>query len=210
MARKKWTPQTEVTESLLKFREKRKWQLGYRRYVLEGKPSEAYARYFGLSTAQLREWFELQFSEELNWKNFGKAWQFDHIVPAAYFDYSNEEDLFLCWNFINMRVEKLEPTAIARSGKGDLLAARVYFQNLYQKTGLSLCGKMLTKIESIKTAGIEVNPRSEAFITQNIDWLEKMNDLSAEEFAKLNNGMSVSDILLEREILKKFGRDALQ
>lgn len=211
MARKKWTPQTEVTESLLKFREKRKWQLGYRRYVLEGKPSEAYARYFGLSAAQLREWFELQFSEGLNWENFGKACQFDHIVPATYFDYSNEEDLFLCWNFINMRVERIdEAPGVARSGKGDLLAARAYFQNLHQKTGFSLCGKMLAKIESIEAAGIETNPRSEVFIKQNIDWLEKMRDLNAEEFSKLNNGMSVSDILLEREILKKFGKEALQ
>jgi hypothetical protein len=204
MARKRWTPQTEVTESLLKFREKRKWQLGYRRYVLEGKPSEAYARYFGLSTASLREWFELQFTEGLNWGNFGKAWQFDHIVPATYFDYSNEEDLLLCWSFINMRVERIDPDS-SRGNRIDLLASRLYFQDLYEKTGFSLCRKMLQKIERTEASGFKANPAAEAFINRNKDWLEKMSDLSAEEFAKLNNGMSVSDILLEREILKKFG-----
>ncbi len=210
MSRKKWTPQTEVTESLLKFREKRKWQLGYRRYVLEGKPSEAYARYFGLSTSALRQWFELQFGEGVNWESFGKTWQFDHIVPATYFDYSNEEDLLLCWSFINMRVERIEPAGTVRNGKGDLLVARAYFQDLHQKTGFSLCAKMLAKIKKIEAEGIEANPKSEAFIQQNIDWLEKIGDLNAEEFSKLNGGMSVSDILLEREILKKFGKDALQ
>jgi hypothetical protein len=103
MPRKKWTPQTEVTESLIRFREKRKWQLGYRRYVLERSPSESYAPYFGLDIETLRKWFELQFTDELTWDNFGKAWQFDHIIPATYFDYSNENDLQLCWSFINIR-----------------------------------------------------------------------------------------------------------
>lgn len=204
MARKKWTPQEEVTESLLKFREKRKWQLGYRRYVLEGKPSEAYARYFGLSTQTLREWFELQFDEELNWENFGKAWQFDHIVPATYFDYSNEEDLLLCWSFINMRVEKINLDNKARVNRIDVLAIRSYFQDLYEKTGFSLCQKMLQKIEQLETTGFDTNSNIVAFINQHKPWLEKMGDLTAEEFSRLNDGMSVSDVLLEREILKKF------
>ena len=63
MARKAWTPQTEITDSLIRFREKRKWQLSYRRYVLEKAPSEAYAPYFGLDIETLRQWFEAQFTE---------------------------------------------------------------------------------------------------------------------------------------------------
>ncbi len=204
MARKRWTPQEEVTDSLIKIREKRKWQLAYRRYVLEGLPSEAYAPFFGLDTRTLREWFELQFTEDLNWLSFGKNWQFDHIVPATYFDYSNEDDLRLCWSFINLRVEKIELNK-NRGNRIDVLAVRLYFQDLLDKTGFSLCQKMLDKIRSIELSNIESNANIEGFIVKNKERLETISSLSNEEFASLNQGISLTNILLEREILRKFG-----
>jgi hypothetical protein len=96
MERKKWTAKTTITEELLKFREKRKWQLALRRYVLEKKAALLYAPYFGLDVNGFREWIALQFTDELNWDNFATAWQFDHIVPVTYFDFTQEEDLYLC------------------------------------------------------------------------------------------------------------------
>jgi hypothetical protein len=203
MTRKRWTPQEEVTDSLLKFREKRKWQLAYRRYVLEGSPSEAYAPYFGLDAKTLRNWFELQFTEDLNWENFGSRWQFDHIVPAAYFDYSNEEDLRLCWSFINLRVERIDQNK-NRGSRVDVISVKPYFQSLYNKTGFSLCLKMIEKIESIEISNIETHSSIESFIIDNKVWLEQISTLTNEEFGRYNAGMAISDILLEREILKKF------
>jgi hypothetical protein len=204
MARKKWTAQTEVTESLVRFREKRKWQLSYRRYVLERAPSEAYAPYFGLDIETLRKWFELQFTPDLHWDNFGKAWQFDHIIPATYFDYSNEADLVLCWNFINIRVEKLDLNK-NRGHRIDLLAVRPYFQDLYNKTGFSLCQKMLEKIATIEISNIVSHPAIENFIIDNKGLLENIAGFDHEEFNSLNKGATAADILLEREILRKFG-----
>lgn len=203
MTRKRWTPQEDVTDSLLKFREKRKWQLAYRRYVLEGSPSEAYAPYFGLDAKTLRNWFELQFTEDLNWENFGSRWQFDHIVPAAYFDYSNEEDLRLCWSFINLRVERIDQNK-NRGSRVDVISVKPYFQSLYNKTGFSLCLKMIEKIESIEISSIESHTSIESFIIENKVWLEQISTLTNEEFGRYNAGMAISDILLEREILKKF------
>ena len=203
MVRKRWTPKEEITASLLRFREKRKWQLAYRRYVIDGLPSEAYASYFGLDTNTLREWFELQFTEEINWINFGKEWQFDHIVPATYFDYSIEEDLLLCWSFINIRVEKIDLNK-NRGNRIDVLAVRPYFQDLYNKTGFSLCLKMLEKINTIEVANIESHPLLESFIIENKDRLEAISTLTREEFYNLNQGISLTNILLEREILRKF------
>ena len=203
MARKRWTPQEEVTDSLLKIREKRKWQLAYRRYVLEKLPSEAYAHYFGLDANTLRSWFECQFTKELNWDNFGKAWQFDHIVPATYFDYSNEKDLYLCWSFINMRVEAIDSDK-SKGNRIEALAVRSYFESLYNKTGFDLCQKMLEKIRSIEEQHIQDHPSIEGFINQNKERLETIASLSKEEFADLNAGAPLADILLEREILRKF------
>ncbi|MES2331714.1 MAG: hypothetical protein V4539_19055 [Bacteroidota bacterium] len=204
MARKRWTPQTEITESLIRFREKRKWQLSYRRYVLERAPSESYAPYFGLDIETLRKWFELQFTDELNWDNFGKAWQFDHIVPTTYFDYSNDADLLLCWNFINIRVEKLEP-GNNRGHRIDPLAVRPYFKDLYNKTGYPLCVKMLEKIAAIEASNIASHPAIENFIIDNKELLEHISSFDHEEFNSLNKGVAAEDILLEREILRKFG-----
>ena len=203
MARKRWTPQEEVTDSLLKIREKRKWQLAYRRYVLEKLPSEAYAHYFGLDANTLRSWFECQFTGDLNWDNFGKAWQFDHIVPATYFDYSNEEDLYLCWSFINMRVEPLDSDK-SKGNRIETMAVRSYFEDLFNKTRFDLCKKMLEKIKSIEEQNKQDHPAIEAFITQNKEKLETIASLTKEEFADLNAGTPLTDVLLEREILRKF------
>jgi hypothetical protein len=49
MKRKRWTAKTEVDASLLQFREKRKWQIALRRYILERNKSTYYAPFFGLS-----------------------------------------------------------------------------------------------------------------------------------------------------------------
>ncbi len=204
MVRKKWTAQTEVTDSLLRLREKRKWQLGFRRYVLERMPSEAYAPYFGLDIETLRTWFELQFEEGLDWENFGKAWQFEHIIPTSCFDYSNEEDLRLCWSFINLRVERIdaEETGGARM---DLFSVKNYFDTLYSKTGLGICRKMIEKIEAIEAQHHKSNPALESFILENKSRFENISSLTNEEFNRLNQNNTVEELLLEREILRKFG-----
>jgi hypothetical protein len=204
MNRKRWTAKTEVDDALLKFREKRKWQLALRRYILERKANPQYAPYFGLGIEEYRKWIELQFTQELNWSNFGKEWQFDHIVPVAYFDYSIEEDLKLCWSFINIRVEKLDLNK-ARGNRVDVLSVKTYFEKLYETTGYSLCSKMIHKIEVIEVSAIISEPLIENFIIENKSYLEMISKLSHDEFNSLNMGMTLNDILLQREILKKFG-----
>jgi hypothetical protein len=204
MGRKKWTPKLEVTDELLKFREKRKWQLALRRYVLEKKPAHAYAPYFGLDVEGFRQWIALQFTPELHWDNFATAWQFDHVVPVTYFDFSDEADLFLCWNFINIRVERSELNK-ARGNRLDELALTRYFQDLYNKTGYGFCLKMINKLEIIEASNIRSHPAIENFIIENKDYLEQIATLNNEEFASFNQGISVTNILLEREIIKKFG-----
>ena len=204
MVRKKWTPKEEITESLLKFREKRKWQLALRRYILEKNVSEAYAPYFGIDNENFRKWIALQFSGELSWENFGSLWQFDHIVPVGYFDFNNEDDLKLCWNFINVRVEKLELNK-ARGNRIDVLAVRPYFEELYKKTGYSICLNMIHKIAEIEISNIIPEPFLEDFIIENKEQLEKLAILSAQEFSRFNKGTSLKDIFLEREIIQKFG-----
>ncbi|MEJ7586924.1 MAG: hypothetical protein WKI04_05120 [Ferruginibacter sp.] len=204
MPRKKWTPKTEITASVLKIREKKKWQLALRRYVLEQNNMSGYAVYFGLDILKFRQWVEIQFSGKVNWENFGTTWQLDHVIPVGYFDFSNDEELRLCWNFINIRVNQTGEKEI-NSNLVDLMAVKPYFESLYQKTGYSVCAKMIGKISQLQEKGCKSLPVLEKFLKRNQEHLETLVTLNKDEFISLNNGALVTNILLEREILRKFG-----
>lgn len=201
--RKKWTAKEEITDSLLKFREKRKWQLSLRRYVLEKNHCQFYAPYFGLPIQDFRRWIEIQFTDDLSWENFAEAWQFDHIVPVAYFDFTQEDDLRLCWNFINIRVESINDNK-NRSQRIDMLAAKPYFEALFSKTGLKICNKMLDKINSLQASSITREPILEDFLIRNKETIETLTSMNSDDFRNINEGRTIKDILLEKEILKKF------
>lgn len=204
MAKQKNLNVVGVTENANAFREKRKWQIALRRYVLEMHKSTAYAPYFGLDHNKFRTWIEAQFDENLSWKNFSEKWQFDHILPVAYFDFANDADLRLCWNFINIRVAKTALEA-ERGLKVDVLGARIYFQTLFQETKLSICGAMLEKIRSIEVAQMTATLLPTDFINQNKDYINALQCLSVEEYERLNTGTTLSSLLYEKEFLKKFG-----
>lgn len=194
----------EATSSAFKFKEKRKWQIALRRYILQNNQTSAYASYFGLDIQGFRNWIELQFTEGLNWDNFGTAWQFDHIVPVAFFDFEQEQDLYLCWNFINIRVERLDDQT-NKANKAALLVIKNYFDDLFNKTGLQFCRQMVNRIQQMEASVSLYNPKQEIFIKENKEKIETIVGLTAGEMSLFNQGISLKDILLQKEILKKFG-----
>ena len=202
MARKKWEPQTEITPALLMFREKRKWQINLRRYVIEKSPCPYYAPYFGLDIENIRKWFESQFTSSLNWENFAKAWQFNHIIPVIYFDHSLDEELRLCWNFTNLRVEPFELTR--DSGKRlDVLGARSYFDELFLKTGYPITKALRDKIARIESSEFISSTPQQNFLAGHKEYLEQIQNYSAFEFELLNHGRSLEEVEKEIAFLKK-------
>lgn len=205
--RKRWTAKTDITTSLLDFREKRKWQIALRRYVLEKKAgSSSYAPYFGLDIVTFRKWIETQFDSTLNWDNFSEAWQFDHIVPIAYFDFSNQEDLKLCWNFTNISVQKIKKEGENDTLQLDCLGAKTYFQQLYSATSYSICLKMLEKIKLIEAAQLSTTIEMKSFLLKNITLIQTATTFSSYEYAKLNEDTSLTEVLAEKELFKKFAK----
>ncbi|HMC99826.1 MAG TPA: hypothetical protein VKH37_06730 [Ferruginibacter sp.] len=192
------------TENLFQFREKRKWQLALRRYLFLDGYSAAYGYYFGTSPEIFQQWIENQFTSDLTWENFGTRWQFDHVVPVSYFDLANEDDLLLCWNFLNVRVEAIGPNK-GLSQRVDVLAAHAYFKALHERTNYSFCLKMLNKIRSIEVANTVSNEKIEQFILEHKEHLEAILALTKEEFGRYISGTSLKDLKLEREIVAKFG-----
>ena len=130
----------------------------------------------------IRKWFEYQFTKNLDWSNFAKNWQFDHIIPVTYFDHSVEEELRLCWNFTNLRVEPLEFNK-DRGNRLDVLGARSYFNELYLKTGYPVAKALKDKIDRIELSRIFlIRFRSKDFIVEHKDYLVQIEDYSIYEF----------------------------
>jgi len=203
MAKKKWTPQTEITDALLQNRERKKWQIALRRYVIEGQPSSFYAPYFGIDIKNFRKWIELQLNEELDWEKPTKDWRFEHVIPMDYFDFTIDQELRLCWNFINIRVVRNVQGELNES-KVDPFAARSYYETMFRNTGYLTCLEMIKKIEQIELRLAGGNSRLEGFIKSNRNYLNALSDFSSYEFDQLNREMDFDRVLKEREFLKKY------
>ena len=203
MPRKATVPKSDLTPALLKFREKRKWQIALRRYVLEQKPSPEYAPYFGLDITNLRQWFEIQFEPGVSWNDFAHKWQFDHIIPVTYFDFGDDQELKTCWNFTNLRA------AISNGAKDpghylDIFAAKRYFEQLYQKTLYKPCLALLDKIDRLSALAIVHSEKQQDFITKHRPYLDILENYSSFEFELLNNGRTINEVIKETAFLKKF------
>jgi len=203
MARKKWQAKTDITPSLLKFREKRKWQIALRRYLLERNPCVFYAPYFGLDIERMRNWFELQFEKGMGWQGFGQKWQFDHIIPVTYFDFTDEKELKMCWNFTNLRVEAFQRNK-DRGNRIDILGAKNYFKELFDKTQYKPCKDLLEKIVRIELSELISSEQQQSFIIKYRDYLKHIENYSSFEFELLNSGRPVDKVKKEIDFLKKY------
>lgn len=199
------TNASELTESRQKHNDKRKWQIALRRYILNGYVASQYAMFFGLDVKNLRRWIEMQFTGELSWSNYGKAWQFDHILPVTYFDFSNEDDLKLCWNFTNIRVEANQKNK-DRGNRIDVLMAKTYFQDIYDETGYPICKKLLDKIDAIEISNIISTTAQRQFIKEHKDYLLHIEDFSNYEFELLNSGRNIKEVMEEAALIRNLGK----
>jgi hypothetical protein len=205
MARKTDASNPLDSPEQVRFKEKRKWQIALRRYVLDRNPCTNYAPYFGLDNKTIRGWFEMQFSGELSWDNFGKKWQFTHILPVAFFDFEEEEDLKLCWNFTNLGVEQIT-FKNERSAGGDLLLARSYFEALFQSTGYYICQRMLDKIQHIEEKERLGTGSQSEFLHTHGSYLSLLSGFSSYEFELLNSGADILKVRQEADILRNLGK----
>ena len=201
MTRKRWEARTEITPELLAFREKRKWQINLRRYVIEKSPCPQYAPYFGLDIENIREWFACQFTAGISWENFGTGWQFEHVIPVIYFDHTLEDELKLCWNFINIRV------ATIHGGKNqaplEILGAKTYFGDLYKETGFPMAKLLTEKLNRIEQSQEQHPEMQKQFLLKHKDYLENIREYSVFEFELLNHGRSIAEIEKELSFLQK-------
>ena len=58
--------------------------------------------YTGCNNVFLKKWFEFLFEENMSWNNYGE-WHIDHIKPCSSYDFNNEQEIFTCFNWQNLR-----------------------------------------------------------------------------------------------------------
>ncbi|HMK06931.1 MAG TPA: hypothetical protein VK476_05330 [Flavobacterium sp.] len=181
---------------------KRKWQIALRRYILEDNPSVNYAPYFGLPAFHLKKWIEIQFKANMNWENFGKAWSLTQKIPVYLFNLTDEKELALCWNFINIAVLDLHDTG----GLANMeFAAKQFFADLLATTGHQKCKEMLDKIMQVEATHVKNVKPFESFIRERAEMIEMLGEFDSENFARVNRGEEIKAILMEKEIIKKYG-----
>ncbi len=200
MTRKKWTAQSGDSTELNQLRLKRKWQIAFRRYIMGETQSLAYATYFGLDVASLREWISIQFKPDMNWDNFSDAWQFDHLVPVSLFDFTQEADLRICWNFINIR-----PKALG-DASDDLVGFELkeYFTRVFQTSENQMAANMLTRLSTQTDRDAGRQQRAITYLQEQKQHIFEIQQLDAAELTALNQGKALEDILAEKAFLKKF------
>lgn len=65
----------------------------------------------GLTFSVLKDHLESQFTDEMNWDNYGSYWVLDKIIPTSFFRYSDRvnNEFQKAWSLKNMRpLERIE------------------------------------------------------------------------------------------------------
>lgn len=108
--RKKWQENNKekYKESIKKWRENNvQYNLGNSYRIKCASPiknsTKSKNKYLSCSGEYARRWLEFQFSENMNWDNYGKVWEIDHVIPVSSFDMENEEDVKECFHWTNIQ-----------------------------------------------------------------------------------------------------------
>lgn len=72
-------------------------------YSKKKKNHQKSSKYLGCTISEFKDWIEYQFDDNMNWKNYGSFWHFDHVTPCASFDLSNKDEILKCYNWKNYR-----------------------------------------------------------------------------------------------------------
>ena len=69
----------------------------------------------GCTTEFLKQHLEKQFNKKMSWKNYGKYWSIDHIVPISKFNLTNDNEFKKCFHYTN--IQPLEISLNAAKGR---------------------------------------------------------------------------------------------
>jgi hypothetical protein len=95
---RKRTPQT-----LLQYRIAQNLRYRIRHTIKGSYISQTAISLIGCSIDDCKKHLESQFKRGMNWENYGKFWEIDHILPCASFDLTKESDQKICFHYTNLQ-----------------------------------------------------------------------------------------------------------
>ena len=118
----------------------------------------------GCNSASLKRWLKFNFVSGMTWDNYGTLWNIDHVIPIYTFAHTDDNQLYLCYNWKNIR-----PTLCSSNRKKsyDLYCFDIFTQErrvrqfamsnesktyieLYSKHLFDLCAKYLVTGTSLE------------------------------------------------------------
>ena len=115
--------------------------------------------YIGCNIPYLREWFEYNFTDEMNWDNYGSYWSIDHIIPVCKFNLTDENENLKCWNWTNLMPVQL----FKKVDKNHNQNLAPPFKKV-EDIDMNQINNILKKIENFKEEGSTTKWFSEEFI----------------------------------------------
>lgn len=88
--------------------------------------TNTYKKYLNCDVYFLKKWIEFQFDDNMTWSNYATYWHIDHILPISLFDFSEERNKYICFNWINLQPLKAS-TNISKFNK---LQLHYYFNSI--------------------------------------------------------------------------------
>jgi hypothetical protein len=110
------------------------------------KKNDTTMNYIGCNIQYLREWFEYNFTETMNWENYGSYWSIDHIIPVCKFNLETEDEKLKCWNWSN------------------LMPVTINFNSSKKNIDMTQVNYIIDKLEKFKEEGSTTKWFSEEFI----------------------------------------------
>lgn len=86
----------------MRYNEKKRLQIAMRRLYSTNTPSKEIVSLLGINKEDFVKHINKYLIEGMSLENFGTEWGLDHIVPVELFDFDNNEDLKLCYNYNNI------------------------------------------------------------------------------------------------------------
>jgi hypothetical protein len=63
----------------------------------------SYKTILGCELEFFKKWIEFRFDENMTWDNLGKLWEIDHILPVSAFDFTDKNNINICFHWTNLQ-----------------------------------------------------------------------------------------------------------
>lgn len=79
-----------------------KENLGFRLRTCLKKNNIKFVEFLQCDIPFLKTWLDFNFTEGMNWNNYGSYWHIDHIIPCKFFKGKSVEEQYKCWVWSNL------------------------------------------------------------------------------------------------------------